>query len=366
MRERFIDVVAELLDDDPRVAVVVADISASRLEAIGAERPERVVNVGIREALMIGIAGGMALEGLRPVAHSYASFLVDRAFEQIKLDLVHQAAGGAILVSIGGSYDAAEEGRTHQSPGDVALLGTLPGVTIHVPGHADEVDRMLREEVARDGTAYIRLSEEANDAARPPFEVRALAAPGRAARGGGGADARSGARGRRRHRLRRRVRRRRPPVPDARAGEPRRPATSCWWSRTWPVPAPARSRSSGLRRLHCLGVRDPELRRYGTGPDHRRAHGLDAAGIARSTPSSPATRAPPEPRAAVGGGQLTLAASVNWPNARTSPAGPISREIASPATQAVQMHGRPHRQGGRAAPPAARLLRDDSIRESAS
>ena len=281
MRERFIDVVAELLDDDPRVAVVVADISASRLEAIGAERPERVVNVGIREALMIGVAGGMALEGLRPVAHSYASFLVDRAFEQIKLDLVHQAAGGAMLVSIGGSYDAAEEGRTHQSPGDVALLGTLPGVTIHVPGHADEVDRMLREEVARDGTAYIRLSEESNDAARPPFEVVRSPRPGGplAVAVGPTLD----------------------PVLEAAAGTafgvayvaavrpfPTLELASLGAGDIVLVEPYLAGTSAGEipferpRRLHCLGVRDPELRRYGTGADHRRAHGLDAAGIARS------------------------------------------------------------------------------------
>ena len=280
MRERFIEVVAELLDDDPRVAVVVADISASRLEAIGAEQPERVVNVGIREALMIGIAGGMALEGLRPVAHSYAPFLVDRAFEQIKLDLVHQAAGGAILVSIGGSYDAAEEGRTHQSPGDVALLATLPGVTIHVPGHADEVERMLRAEVARDGTAYIRLSEEANATARPAFQV--VRAPRPAARSRWQSARRSIRCSRpRRHRLRVAYVAGVRPFPtlelasldagDIVLVEPYLAGTSAG---EIPFERP--------RRLRCLGIRDPELRRYGTGADHRRAHGLDAAGIARS------------------------------------------------------------------------------------
>ena len=245
MRERFIDVVAELLDDDPRVAVVVADISAGRLEAIGAEQPERVVNVGIREPLMIGVAGGMALEGLRPIAHSYAPFLVDRAFEQIKLDLVHQAAGGAILVSIGGSYDAAEEGRTHQSPGDVALLATLPAVTIHVPGPCRRGRPDAPRGVARDGTAYIRLSEEANATARPAFQVvRPPRAGGPLAVAVGptlepvleavaGTDYGVA--------YVARVR----PFPTLEIASASTPATSCWWSRTWPAPAPARSRSNG-------------------------------------------------------------------------------------------------------------------------
>jgi transketolase len=281
MRERFIDVVVDLLDEDPRVAVVLADISAGRLEAAREERPERVVNVGIREALMIGVAGGMALEGLRPVAHSYATFLVDRAFEQIKLDLVHQAAGGAILVSIGASYDAAEEGRTHQSPGDVALLATLPGVAIHVPGHADEVERLLRAEAGRDGTAYLRLSEEANAVARPAFDLVRPPRPG--------------------GRLVVAVGPTLDPVLEAVAGTDDGVA---YVATVRPFPAPEIARlgagdivlvepylagtSAGEipferpRRLHCLGIRDPELRRYGTGADHRRAHGLDAAGIARS------------------------------------------------------------------------------------
>ena len=76
--------------------------------------------------------------GFRPVVESVP--LAERPFEQIKLALGHQNVG-AVLVSIAASYDAAEEGRTHQAPEDVALIATLPGWTIHVPGHRDEVER---------------------------------------------------------------------------------------------------------------------------------------------------------------------------------------------------------------------------------
>jgi transketolase len=81
---------------------------------------------------MISVAGGLALAGMRPIAHSYTPFLVERPFEQVKLDLAHQGVG-AILVSIGASYDAPDNGRTHQAPEDVALLSSLPDWTSTSP-----------------------------------------------------------------------------------------------------------------------------------------------------------------------------------------------------------------------------------------
>ena len=165
MRQRFYRVTAQLLDSDPRVAVVLADIGVGYLDAYGVfeRHPRRAINVGIREALMISAAAGMALEGMRPIAHSYTPFLIERTFEQIKLDFGHQGVGG-ILVSIGASHDWTEGGRTHQAPEDVALMSALPDWTIHVPGHPDEVEQLLRAAVVTDGAVYIRLSDAVNDA----------------------------------------------------------------------------------------------------------------------------------------------------------------------------------------------------------
>ncbi len=122
MRTVFAETATALLDEDPLAAVVLAEISADMFGKAAARHPDRVLNVGIREQLMVSVGGGLALAGMRPIVHTYAPFLVERAYEQVKLDLGHQGVH-AVLVSIGASYDAARSGRTHQAPEDVALHG---------------------------------------------------------------------------------------------------------------------------------------------------------------------------------------------------------------------------------------------------
>ncbi|MGW6054518.1 transketolase family protein [Streptomyces sp. NPDC055189] len=162
MRDRFGPVVSRLLDEDPRVAVVLAEIGADAFTQARRKHPDRVINVGIREQLLVGTGAGLALAGLRPVMHTFASFLVERPFEQVKLDFGHQGVGG-VLVSAAGSFDWPAGGFTHMSPGDVALLDTLDGWTVHVPGHPDEAETLLRHAIAAgDDKVYVRLSVQSN------------------------------------------------------------------------------------------------------------------------------------------------------------------------------------------------------------
>lgn len=167
MRDRFAPVVSRLLDEDPRVAVVLAEIGKDGFADAQLRHPERVINVGIREQLLVGAGAGLALTGMRPIVHTFASFLVERPFEQVKLDLGHQDVG-AVLVSAAASFDWPAGGVTHMAPGDVALLDTLDGWTIHVPGHPDEAETLLRHAVAAgDDKVYVRLSVQSNAEARP-------------------------------------------------------------------------------------------------------------------------------------------------------------------------------------------------------
>ncbi|MFI5829924.1 transketolase family protein [Streptomyces sp. NPDC051578] len=167
MRERFITVTSKMLDEDPRLALVLAEITMDGFRPALRRHPDRVINVGIREQLLVGVGGGLALTGLRPIMHTFASFLVERPFEQVKLDFGHQDTGG-VLVSASASYDWPAGGFTHMAPGDVALLDTLDGWTVHVPGHPDEAEALLRDAYAAgDDKVYVRLSEQTNAEPRP-------------------------------------------------------------------------------------------------------------------------------------------------------------------------------------------------------
>jgi transketolase len=283
MRDRFMRVTSELLDSDPRVAVVLADIGASTFEPARQRHPDRVINLGIREQLLIGVTSGLALSGLRPVAHTFAPFLVERPFEQIKLDIVHQGVG-AVLVSAGGSFDYPFYGRTHQAPGDVALLDTLPGWTVYVPGHPDEAEAQLRAAVAADGPVYLRLSLPANAAPVPvrPGELAVLrtGSAGTVLAVGPVADAVLDAtagldvtvlyattiRPFDAHTLRATL-----SHPDVVLVEPYLTGTS--------VPFVAEALRDIPHRILALGVGRQELRRYGTPAEHIAAHGLDAVSL---------------------------------------------------------------------------------------
>ena len=165
MRAQAIDTVAELFEDDPRVAVVLAEISVERFAPVFAHDPSRAVNVGIMEQTMVGVAAGYALEGFHPVIHTITPFVAERALEQLKLDFGNQELG-VLVIGVGGSYDYGSEGTTHHSPGDVQALLTIPATQVLVPGAAAEADRLVRDTYANDRITYLRTQIVANHEAR--------------------------------------------------------------------------------------------------------------------------------------------------------------------------------------------------------
>jgi transketolase len=279
--------VTDLLDEDLSTALVWAEISGRYFHEAVRRHPDRVVNVGIREQLLVNVGAGFALTGMRPIVHTFGSFLVERGFEQVKLGFGHQGLGG-VLVGGGGSFDASRGGRTHQTPGDVALLDTLPDVVIHAPGTAAETDEALRRAVSADGLHYVRVVEQTNS--------ESFAGPGLhvVRRGSGPTVLVFG-----------------PVLDETLAATADRDVTVLYAHSVrpfdgatfravlttpdvvvvepWLAGTSTRVVSDALRdlphRLLSLGTRRMELRHYGTPAEHQRAHGLDAAGIRRSVES---------------------------------------------------------------------------------
>ncbi len=173
MRAQAAATSVELFHEDTRLAVVLAEISTDYFAEAFRTDPLRAVNVGIMEQTMVGVAAGMAMEGFHPIVHTIAPFLAERALEQVKLDLGNQELA-ATLIGTGGSYDYATEGTTHHSPADVAALMTVPGLEVHVPGHPDEVDRLLRAILGGDRLSYVRTQARANALAQPVEPGRIL------------------------------------------------------------------------------------------------------------------------------------------------------------------------------------------------
>jgi transketolase len=161
MRRAFGATVSDLLDGDPRVAVVLAEISTSYFERAMVAHPDRVIDVGIMEQTMVGVAAGFAMEGFHPIAHSLSPFMAERPYEQLKLDFGYQGLGGT-FVGVGGSYDYAESGGTHHSPADAGVMLGIPGMEVLIPGHGDEVEQLLRSSYANGRPTYLRASVRTN------------------------------------------------------------------------------------------------------------------------------------------------------------------------------------------------------------
>lgn len=171
MRRQLVKTVSDVLEKDPRVVLLLGDIGVYGFRDAFEKFPKRVYNIGILEQASVGLAAGLAIEGLIPIFHTIAPFLVERALEQLKVDFGYQGLGGN-FISVGGSYDYASLGATHHCPGDVQILKTIPGAQIFVPGHPEEFDNHFRTNYANGKLNYYRLSEQSNSHPLPETWIR--------------------------------------------------------------------------------------------------------------------------------------------------------------------------------------------------
>lgn len=160
MRNTFAETFYQAALEDERLSIVVSDISpAGSMDKFRARFPERFINVGVAEQIMIGLTAGMALRGLRPFAYTIATFSLYRPFEFIRDDLAYQNLP-VTVVGIGGGVTYSTLGGTHYAQEDVAIASAVPGMTVLAPCDPEEVRAATRWCATESrGPVYLRLAK---------------------------------------------------------------------------------------------------------------------------------------------------------------------------------------------------------------
>lgn len=174
-RESYGNALAECGKDFPELVVLDADLAgATKTSVFKKAFPERHIDCGIAECNMTGIAAGLATCGKIPFISSFAMFAAGRNFEQVRNSIGYPH----LNVKIGATHagiTVGEDGATHQCNEDVALMRTIPGMTVIVPSDDIEAKAAVRAAIEMDGPVYCRFGRAAvpviNDKPDYKFEI---------------------------------------------------------------------------------------------------------------------------------------------------------------------------------------------------
>ena len=156
-RESYGNALVELGQENPNVVVLDADLAAATKTGMFKKAfPERHIDCGIAECNMIGIAAGLAAAGMTPFASSFAMFAAGRAFEQVRNSVGYPHLNVKIGATHGG-ISVGEDGATHQCNEDIALMRTIPGMTVIVPSDDIEAKAAVKAAAAMEGPVYMRF-----------------------------------------------------------------------------------------------------------------------------------------------------------------------------------------------------------------
>lgn len=173
MRNAFADEITKVAQEDPRVLLLVGDIGNRLFDRYKAAQGVRFFNCGIAEANMISVSAGLALNGFRPICYTITPFITARCLEQIRVDVCYHEAP-VIIVGVGAGLSYANNLATHHSCEDIAMLRSLPGLSIICPSDPLEVRAALRAAVSLNTPVYLRLGKKGEPTVHksiPPFTV---------------------------------------------------------------------------------------------------------------------------------------------------------------------------------------------------
>ena len=155
-RDAYGQALLELGRIDPKIVVLDGDLSAStKTNLFAKEFPDRFFNVGVAEANLVGLAGGLAQAGKIPFISSFACFMVCRAYDQIRMAVAVPHKNVKIVTSHGG-ISVGEDGASQQSIEDVALMAATPGFIVAVPSDEHCTRALVKRAAAIKGPVYIR------------------------------------------------------------------------------------------------------------------------------------------------------------------------------------------------------------------
>jgi len=157
MRKNFIKDIIELADLDPRIVLLTLDVGYPTFDPFIKKYPGRYLNVGISEQNAVSFATGMAIAGKIPFLYSINSFLLFRAFEQIRF-LSHMGQH-VVLVGSGLGKEYTNYGLSHYSEEDIDILKTLP-IKVLTPEDKEDLAKKILEAYKHEGASYIRLSKK--------------------------------------------------------------------------------------------------------------------------------------------------------------------------------------------------------------
>lgn len=156
MRTAFISSLVALAEGDPDIWLLSADLGFSVLEVFRDRFPDRYLNVGVAEQNMIGVAAGLALSGCKVFVYSIGNFPTQRCLEQLRVDVCYHRAH-VVVAAVGGGFAYGAQGYTHHAIEDLAVMRSLPGMTVAAPADPHETRALVGHLARLDGPGYLRL-----------------------------------------------------------------------------------------------------------------------------------------------------------------------------------------------------------------
>ena len=156
MRNVFGEQICKLADKDEKIYLLVGDIGYGIFDLYRKKHPKRFINLGICEQSLISVASGMALEGLKPWVYTITPFLIERPFEQIKLDIDQQKANVKLI----GFADYPTLGPSHSELNGIKLMKLFKNIRSYFPKNSTETEKITKKISKITGPCFVSLKSD--------------------------------------------------------------------------------------------------------------------------------------------------------------------------------------------------------------